>query len=85
MKRKVKDNKETKHYYDQSYLSPTNPMKDNESKGDIMIKKMNITSDFFDNHLLLQLCSLLQEKGVDVIFLTETNVSWDNQHVIKKN
>ena len=29
-----------------------------------------------DDHSLLQLCLNLQDKGVDLLYLTETNVNW---------
>ena len=32
-------------------------------------------------HSWLQLCQSLEEKGVDAICLTETNVNWDKQHL----
>ena len=32
-------------------------------------------------HSWLQLCQSLEEKGVDVICLTETNVNWYKQHI----
>ena len=32
-------------------------------------------------HSWLQLCQSLEEKGVDAIYLTETNVNWERQHL----
>ena len=35
-------------------------------------------------HSLLQLCLNLQNKGVDLLCLTETNVNWKRHHVVQK-
>ena len=35
-------------------------------------------------HSLLQLCLALEEKGVDIVCLTETNVHWARAHVYHK-
>ena len=70
-------------------------MKENDSKGDKMIKNnsyfiriffININRlDFSnDSHSLLQLCSSFKDQGIDVICLTEINVNWDKYHRIQK-
>ena len=35
-------------------------------------------------HSLLQLCLNLQDKGVDLLCLTETNVNWKRQHLVQR-
>ena len=33
------------------------------------------------DHFLLKLCQTLQEKGVDIVYITETNVYWEISHI----
>ena len=35
-------------------------------------------------HSLLQLCLNLQDKGVDILCLTETNVNWQHHHLVQR-
>ena len=37
-----------------------------------------------DEHSLLQLCSNLQDKGVDLLCLIETNTNWHRQYLVQK-
>ena len=92
IKVKVQSKKCINKNYTQTYLSPIKELKDNEPQGDIMIHKredyiriFHININGLDlskkGHSWLQLCQSLEEKGVDAIFLTETNVNWERQHL----
>ena len=95
-KQKITTNKTTEQKrYNNSIQTPLNTqtkLKENRYKGDKLTKlDQNHTRLFYLNingidtgngdHSLLQLCHNLQEEGVDVISLTETNVHWKRQHV----
>ena len=80
--------------YSQDYL-PNKLNLSNEPKGDPMSTKppssirifyMNIngTDQTTYEHSLLQLCSSLKTKDVDVICLTETNIDWNKPHLVNQ-
>ena len=94
-KQKITTNKKLKQIrYNISIQTPFNnqkKLKENRHKGDKLTKiDPNNTRLFYINingidtgngdHSLLQLCQNLQEVGVDVISLTETNVHWQRPH-----
>ena len=92
IKAKVKNNQSITKSYSQTYLTPTKELKENEPKGDITITNYeDYIRIFYINingldlskkgHSWLQLCLSLEEKGVDAICLTETNVNWQRQHL----
>ena len=91
-KTKVIDTNNKSINYSQDYL-PNKLNLPNEPKGDPMITKlpssirifyMNIngTDQTTNEHSLLQLCSSLKTKDVDVICLTETNIDWNKPHLV---
>ena len=94
IKLKVKSNQSINKSYSQTNLTPTKELKDNEPKGDIMITNCEAYVRIFyiningldlskKGHSWLQLCLSLDEKDVDAICLTETNVNWERQHLFK--
>ena len=87
IKAKVKNNQSITKSYSQTYLTPTKELKENKPKGDITITNYeDYIIIFYINingldlskkgHSWLQLCLSLEEKGVDAICQTETNVNW---------
>ena len=95
-KQKITINKKLKQIrYNNSIQTPFNnqkKLKENRHKRDRLTKlDPNNNRLFYINingintgngdHSLLQLCQNLQEVGVDVISLTETNVHWQRPHI----
>ena len=92
IKVRIKINQSINKSYSQAYLFPTKELKDNEPQGDIMtIKCEEFVRLFYINinalnlskegHSWIQLCLSLGEKGVNTIYLTETNVNSKKQHI----
>ena len=93
IKVRVKSNQSINKSYSQTYLPPTKEIKDNEPQREIMTTKceqyvrllyiningLNVSKK---GHSWLQLCLSLEEKGVNAICLTETNVNWKKQHIL---
>ena len=50
----------------------------------IFYMNINGTDQTSDEHSLLQLCSSLKTKDVDVICLTETNIDWNKPHLVNQ-
>ena len=76
----------------QSKIQNLTPFDTKESKGDTLdiLNPNHIRTFYIDinglelgkgRHSLLQLCLTLKEKGVGMVYLTETNVHWKRAHV----